>query len=255
MFILPIIVAFFASILTFFSWFWIGTILLPVFAIFFPLNLAIAMTWIVHLLNNFFKFLLVSKYFDKKIAIKLWVTWIIWSFLWALLFLKLSSIDLNLYFSIFHYNFDTNIFKVIIWSLLVIFSILEILPSLNKIRISNIFVYIIWFLSWLFWWLSWHQGALRTLVLTKLNLDKNAFIATWVVIALAVDITRIGVYFTDISIFDSTSILLVALTTLSAFLGAYIWKKLLKKVTINFVKILVSIMLIIMWFLMILGII
>jgi len=39
--------------------------LLPVFALFFSIDLAIAMTAIVHLLNNFFKLTLLGKYADK----------------------------------------------------------------------------------------------------------------------------------------------------------------------------------------------
>ena len=53
-------VAAFASLLTFFSGFGLGTILTPVFMLFFPLEIAIALTGIVHLLNNLFKMGLVG---------------------------------------------------------------------------------------------------------------------------------------------------------------------------------------------------
>jgi uncharacterized membrane protein YfcA len=49
--------AFGASLLTFFSGFGLGTILTPVMIIFFPAQEAIALTGIVHLLNNIFLFL------------------------------------------------------------------------------------------------------------------------------------------------------------------------------------------------------
>lgn len=255
MIILPIIVAFFASILTFFSWFWIWTILLPVFAIFFPLNLAIAMTWIVHLLNNLFKLFLVWKYFDKKIVLKLWITWIIWAIIWAYLLIKLLSFELLINFTLLWYGFETTIFKLIIWVLLIIFSLIEISPKLKNYNFSNSTIYIVWFLSWLFGWLSWHQWALRTAVLTRLNLEKNVFIATWVVIACMVDFTRISIYFSSLKLLDKENIILMALTTISAFLWAYIWSKLLKKITISFIQILVSIMLIVMWIMISLWII
>ena len=255
MIIIPIIVAFLASILTFFSWFWIWTILLPVFALFFPLNIAIAMTWIVHLLNNLFKLILVWNYFDKKIVLKLWLTWILWALLWAYLLIQLSNLELKIDFSIIWYNFETTIFKLIIWILLIIFSIIEISPKFNKFNFWNTAIYIVWFLSWLFGWLSWHQWALRTAILTKLNLEKNVFIATWVVIACLVDFTRIWIYFSNFKLLEKENIILIILTTLSAFLWAYIWNKLLKKVTINFIQKIVSFMLIIMWFLIWLGII
>lgn len=53
--------AFFTAILTFFSGFGLGTILTPVFAIFFPIEVAIALTGVVHLSNNLFKIALVGK--------------------------------------------------------------------------------------------------------------------------------------------------------------------------------------------------
>ncbi|MEO8167675.1 MAG: sulfite exporter TauE/SafE family protein, partial [bacterium] len=49
------IVALLASGLTLFSGFGLGTLLLPAFLLFFPTELAIAMTAIVHFLNNIFK--------------------------------------------------------------------------------------------------------------------------------------------------------------------------------------------------------
>lgn len=50
------IVAFFASGLTFFSGFGLGTLLLPAFALFFPIEIAISLTAIVHFLNNIFNY-------------------------------------------------------------------------------------------------------------------------------------------------------------------------------------------------------
>ncbi|MEJ2170449.1 MAG: hypothetical protein P8X90_33545 [Desulfobacterales bacterium] len=46
--------------LTLFSGFGLGTLLMPVFAIFFPVEAAIALTAIVHFLDNLFKLLLVG---------------------------------------------------------------------------------------------------------------------------------------------------------------------------------------------------
>ena len=59
-YIVVCLAALLASALTLFSGFGLGTLLMPVVAIFFPLNLAIAITAIVHLLNNLFKFALVG---------------------------------------------------------------------------------------------------------------------------------------------------------------------------------------------------
>ncbi|MFW6290263.1 MAG: hypothetical protein ACOC0R_04780 [Mariniphaga sp.] len=48
------IAAFFTAVLTFFSGFGLGTILMPVFALFFPVDIAIALTGVVHFTNNLF---------------------------------------------------------------------------------------------------------------------------------------------------------------------------------------------------------
>ena len=49
------VVALLASALTLFSGFGLGTVLLPAFALFFPVPTAVAATAVVHLLNNLFK--------------------------------------------------------------------------------------------------------------------------------------------------------------------------------------------------------
>lgn len=61
------LVAFLTAILTFFSGFGLGTILMPVFAIFFPIEIAIAITGVVHFSNNLFKISLAGKSADKEV--------------------------------------------------------------------------------------------------------------------------------------------------------------------------------------------
>jgi uncharacterized membrane protein YfcA len=57
--------------LTLFSGFGLGTLLMPVFAIFFPIDLAVGLTAIVHFFNNLFKFALLGKHADKTIVLGL----------------------------------------------------------------------------------------------------------------------------------------------------------------------------------------
>jgi uncharacterized protein len=59
------IAAFIVAILTFFSGFGLGTILTPVFMLFFPVELAIALTGVVHFFNNVF-----GAYFGNKLLKK-----------------------------------------------------------------------------------------------------------------------------------------------------------------------------------------
>ena len=61
-------VALLASALTLFSGFGLGTLLMPVLALLFPLPLAIAATAIVHLANNLFKLALVARHANWEIV-------------------------------------------------------------------------------------------------------------------------------------------------------------------------------------------
>jgi hypothetical protein len=62
--------AFFISFITFYSGFGLGTVLMPVIAIFFPLPIAIGLTAIVHLLHNGLKTAFLFKSIDWKVALQ-----------------------------------------------------------------------------------------------------------------------------------------------------------------------------------------
>ena len=64
------IVAFLASLLTFYSGFGLGTLLLPVFSVFYGVQTAVFLTALVHFLNNSFKAVLVWKQANKQLALK-----------------------------------------------------------------------------------------------------------------------------------------------------------------------------------------
>jgi uncharacterized membrane protein YfcA len=58
------------SATTLFSGFGLGTVLMPAFALFFPVQVAIAATAVVHLANNIFTTLLVGKKADWEAVVK-----------------------------------------------------------------------------------------------------------------------------------------------------------------------------------------
>ena len=80
-------VAFLASGLTFFSGFGLGTLLLPAFALFLPIEHAVALTAVVHFLNGLFKLGLVARHADLAIVLRFGVPAIIASFGGALVLL------------------------------------------------------------------------------------------------------------------------------------------------------------------------
>lgn len=59
-----------ASGLTLFSGFGLGTLLMPVFALFFPVAVAIAATAVVHLANNLFKLALLARLADWRVVLR-----------------------------------------------------------------------------------------------------------------------------------------------------------------------------------------
>ncbi|MCB9757963.1 MAG: TSUP family transporter [Candidatus Omnitrophica bacterium] len=77
------IVAFIASSLTLFSGLGLGIILTPVFAVFFPVPVAVGATAIVHLANNLFKIFLVGKSANKKIIMAFGIPAVIAAFVGA----------------------------------------------------------------------------------------------------------------------------------------------------------------------------
>jgi uncharacterized membrane protein YfcA len=68
-FIVVGLTAFAVSRLTLFSGFGLGTLLIPVFALFFPVPVAVASTAVVHAANNLFKLALLHKHVRRKIII------------------------------------------------------------------------------------------------------------------------------------------------------------------------------------------
>ena len=63
-------VALVASALTLFSGFGLGTLLLPAFALVFPVEIAVSATAVVHLANNLFKLALVGRHARPGIVIR-----------------------------------------------------------------------------------------------------------------------------------------------------------------------------------------
>src|SRR3989337_2025783 len=85
--------AFFASGLTLFSGFGLGTLLLPAMAIFFPIDLAIALTAVVHFLNNLFKLALLGRHADRSVVWRFGVPAILSAVLGAKALLWLSHLQ------------------------------------------------------------------------------------------------------------------------------------------------------------------
>ncbi len=239
------LVALVASLLTFFSGFGLGTILMPVFALFFPLEAAIAMTGVAHFANNIFKVVLVGRNAHTGTLLRFGLPAFIASFAGAWLLMQLSNSPTIFSYVLGDKVFDITLIKVVIGALLMFFSLMEIVPGLKSIEFNKDKLVIGGVLSGFFGGLSGIQGALRSAFLIRSGLTKESYIATGVVIAMLVDFSRLSIYFSQAKDADvSQNIAVMVSATLCAIAGAYFGKKLLKKVTYEKLQLLVAIMLI-----------
>lgn len=241
------IAAFLTAILTFFSGFGLGTILTPVFMVFFPVDLAIALTGVVHFFNNIFKLLLVGKNADKAVLIRFGVPAVIAAFAGSWVLLNITELAPLFSYELFGRTFLVEPMKFIVAILLIIFALMDLIPYFQNLQFGKEKLPLGGFLSGFFGGLSGNQGALRAAFLIKAGLSKEAFIGTAVVVSTFVDFTRLSVYATRfVSTNLSDNLTVVVTATLAAIAGAYIGNKLLKKVTLKSIQMTVAVLLILM---------
>lgn len=235
------IVAFLTALLTFFSGFGLGTLLAPVLMLFFPIDVAIALTGIVHFFNNIFKLVLVGKNVNKEVFIRFGIPAIVFAFIGAYVLLQIPNMQPLFSYGLLGKTFSVYPLKLTIAILILFFAMMDILPYFNKLQFDKNKLPIGGALSGFFGGLAGTQGALRSAFLIRAGLSKEAFIGTTVVISSLVDFTRLSVYATRMMHLDlKENLPLLICATLSAMTGAFIGNKLLKKVTINFLKITVA---------------
>ncbi|MBK8955934.1 MAG: sulfite exporter TauE/SafE family protein [Saprospiraceae bacterium] len=237
------LVAFFAAVLTFFTGFGLGTLLTPVFLIYLPVDAAIAITAVVHFVNNLFKLLLVGNKFDKKIVIQFGIPAILAALAgsWLLLLIPDHQPLWTYYF--WGSTHSIYLLNSLISVLLICFALMDLLPYTRKLEFDN--SKLVWggLISGFFGGFSGNQGALRSAFLVKTGMSKECFIATTVIISSLVDFTRLSVYSTKMLKFiNEIDLLWLICPALAAISGAYLGSRLLKKILIEQIRLLVAIM-------------
>jgi len=243
------IIALVVSALTLFSGFGLGTLLMPAFAIFFPIEIAIATTAIVHLANNIFKLALVGKMADFKIVLKFAIPASIMAIAGALLLNYFANIQPITEYHLAGKTFTITIVKLVIAVLLAIFAILELSPRFDKLAFNPRYIPLGGALSGFFGGLSGQQGALRSAFLIRAGLKKESFIGTSVVSVVVVDIARLAVY--GVTFFsknfeilkNQVGLGLITAAILVAFLGSFIGSRLVKKITMRTIQLIVGVLL------------
>lgn len=233
-----------ASGLTLFSGFGLGTLLMPVFALFFPVEIAIAQTALVHFANNLFKVWLFARRADWHTVLLFGLPAFLASFAGARALLWLADLAPLYTYLLNGREFVVHPVKLVVALLMAGFSAMELYPSAKQLAISRKYIPAGGLLSGFFGWLSGNQGAFRSAFLLKSGLDKEAFIGTGVVIAALVDFSRLTVY---ADLLGSAEVMgnlpLILIATLAAFTGAFWGSRLVKKVTLRTVQVMVAIML------------
>jgi uncharacterized protein len=237
-------IALFASCLTFFSGFGLGTLLLPAFALFFPIHQAVALTAVVHFLNGLFKLALVGRHADRTVVLRFGLPALAAAFLGAWLLNRLSGLPAVYAYSAFDREWEVSPVKLVVGTLLLVFAAVELVPKLRDMTFPPRFLPLGGFLSGFFGGLAGMQGALRSAFLSRAGLSKEAFVGTGVVIACLIDVTRLGVYYASVmKIRGDLDGPLLAAAVFSAFVGAFVGNRFLKKTTMKGVQRIVALML------------
>lgn len=234
--------ALFAAGLTLYSGFGLGTLLLPVFALFYPVEVAVAATALVHGANNVFKVALVGRHADRAVVVRFGLTAIVAAVAGAALLGVLAGSARQLQWSLAGWSGVTTPVKAIMGALMLVFALFELLPRLRRIQFDRSYLPLGGVLSGFFGGLSGHQGALRAAFLVKTGLSTQAFVGTSSVIGLLVDLVRIATYATLVLWAGKRleippgSAPLVVTGILAAFTGVLLGKRYLHKVTMHWVQ-------------------
>lgn len=238
------IVALLASALTLFSGFGLGTLLMPIIAIFFPVDMAIAMTAMAHLANNIFKSILLGRKADRSVLLSFGLPAIGAAFAGAIVLGWLSGVPPLFGYDAFGKRVEVHALNLTVGTLIMVFVLLEMSSRFSSVSLDR--KYLPWggIVSGFFGGLSGHQGAFRSMFLIKSGLDKDVFVATGVMLAVMVDLSRLPVYGYEIARHHSAiEWPAVIAASVSAFVGAYAGTRLLKKATIGIIRVAVSVLL------------
>jgi uncharacterized membrane protein YfcA len=236
-------VALIASALTFFSGFGLGTLLLPTFALFFPVEHAVALTAVVHFLNSVFKLALAGKHADRRVVLRFGLPAIVAAIIGARVLVRLAGIPPLFTYTVSGRELAVTPIKLVVGALLIVFALIEVVPRLRDRSFSPRYMPLGGVLSGFFGGLSGMQGALRSAFLSRAGLTKEAFIGSGVVIACLIDVSRLGVYWSSLRRAENLDYTLLAAAVAAAFTGAVIGNYQIKKITMPVIQRIVAVML------------
>lgn len=248
------IVALLASCLTFFTGFGLGTLLMPAFALFFAVEVAIAMTAVVHLLNGIFKLALVGRHINAGVVLRFGFPAIVAALAGAWVLMRLSDLPDLYTYQVRGRTFVITTAKLGIGVLMLVFAVAELAPGTKKLALDPRLLPLGGLVSGFFGGLSGHQGAFRSAFLVRTGLTPTSFVATGAAIALLIDLARLSLYFPRLIALDwQANGPLIGGAVASAFAGAFVGVRLLKKITLGGLQLAVSVMLLAIAIALIIG--
>ena len=164
-FVIVGLAAFLASGLTLYSGFGLGTVLLPAFALFFPVPVAVAATGAVHLLNGLFKGGLLWRRADWRIVVKFGLPAIPAAVAGAWMLARLGGGGPLFSWSFSGIGFGPTAAGVVVGALMILLGLLELQPGFQRLaaplRLAPVGGIVTGFLGGL----TGQQGALRSMLL------------------------------------------------------------------------------------------
>ena len=242
-------VAFSVALLTLFSGFGLGTLLMPTLALFFPAQVAVLLTAVVHGCNSLFKLALLWRSADYRVVLRFGIPAAAAAVLGAAALSALSTGEVLFSWSppldplVGHMLFwDVTALEFCLGGLILVFALVEVLPVARRLRFSRRWLPLGGLVAGFFGGLSGHQGALRAAFLLPLELEPKRYAGTQAVLASIVDVFRLAGYglalsggrFPGLGGADQRNVLIVAV--ICALSGSLLGKRLLGKTTLGSIR-------------------
>lgn len=184
-----------ASVLSVFSGFGLGSLLVATFVVFFPVDVAVAATAVVHLVHNVLKAGIFWRKAVARIIVQFGIPAVAAAFLGAVLLTRLSEGDPLVTWELGRRTAAITPIKILMGMLIAGFAIFDLTPRFRKkMSAGEKWLPLGGSLSGFFGGLSGHQGAFRAAFLAQLDFEPEEYVGTQAVLSIMVDVARLLVY-------------------------------------------------------------